>query len=79
MNHPWPAASFDPEANEAVSKALSGLGAGDVISTHAILAKIRRLAPACRRSDDDLVALLVMEASGRTIAVSFDHRNGHTV
>jgi hypothetical protein len=77
MNKAWPAACIDQEIDHVVSKALSGLGTGDIISTHATIAQIRRLAPKCSRSDDELVALLVMEATGRAIAVSFDHRNGH--
>lgn len=77
MNKAWPAAFFDQEDDDAVSKALSGLGMGDIISTHATIAQIRRLAPKCSRSDDKLVALMVREATGRAIAVSFDHRNGH--
>ncbi|MER8389650.1 hypothetical protein NKJ46_14125 [Mesorhizobium sp. M0166] len=65
----------DLTAQELVSSALSRFGAGDTISTRAMLDIVRRTAPACRDSDDDLVELIVMTAVGRTMGVVFDHRS----
>ncbi|MCP9229869.1 hypothetical protein NKJ72_07210 [Mesorhizobium sp. M0045] len=65
----------DLTAQELVSSALSRFGAGDTISTRAMLDIVRRTAPACGNSDDDLVELIVMTAVGRTMGVVFDHRS----
>ncbi len=65
---------IDMTAQDLVSSVLSKFSAGDTISTSAMLAAVRRDAPTCGDSDDDLVELIVMTAIGRTMGVVFDHR-----
>jgi hypothetical protein len=67
-------ASLDPDAYDAVFTALLEYHPNDVVSTRTVLRDVRRLAPACERSDDELVALIVQLATGTTMAVSFDQR-----
>ena len=62
------------EAQYAVSTLLSHYGPHDVVSTRAAIKAIRVMAPLCRTADDDLVALIVSAATGRTMTVAFDHR-----
>ena len=66
---------IDLTAQQLVSSALSKFRAGDTISTRAALDAVRRSAPACEDSDDELVELIVMTAIGRTMGVVFDHRS----
>ncbi|MEP6567047.1 MAG: hypothetical protein ABJB10_18090 [Mesorhizobium sp.] len=66
---------IDLTAQQLVSSALSKFRAGDTISTRAALDAVRRSAPACGDSDDELVELIVMTAIGRTMGVVFDHRS----
>lgn len=68
-------AVVDLTAQQLVSSALSKFRAGDTISTRATLDAVRRSAPACEDSDDELVELIVMTAIGRTMGVVFDHRS----
>jgi len=65
---------IDLTAQDLVSSALSKFRAGDTVSTRAALDAIRRMAPTCIDSDDELVELIVMAAIGKTMAVVFDHR-----
>jgi hypothetical protein len=68
------AASLDPEAYDAVFTALLEYHPNDTISTRTVLREVRRLAPECVLSDEEMVALIVKLATGTTMAVSFDQR-----
>ena len=65
---------IDLDAYEAVFTVLSAYGYGDTISTRVALDAIHRQFPDCECSDEGLVAIMVGSITGRTIAVSFDHR-----
>lgn len=62
------------DAYVAVSTAVSLYSAGNVASTGTVLQAVRKLSPFCSESDEELIALIVAIASGRTMGVSFDHR-----
>ena len=62
-------------AYEAVSTVLSNFGPRDVISTGTTLQAVRWLQPGCPETDEELVALIVSIATGRTMGVSFDHKH----
>jgi hypothetical protein len=72
------AASFNtdriPTCDELVSATLSGHPLGQPVSTHSVLMKLRDTADSTRWTDDAIVASIVRIATGRTMAVSFDHR-----
>lgn len=74
MNYARLTSSPESAAYDAVKVALSGFRSGELVSTRTILNTVRRLAPACLESDEELVALIVPVATGRTMAVSFDHK-----
>jgi hypothetical protein len=60
--------------SEAVSSALSGYEAGDIVSTAALLRDIRQRLPASSMTDEDFVGLILEGISGRALGLSFDHR-----
>lgn len=62
-------------AYEAVSAVLSTFGPHDVVSTGNTLQAVRWLEPGCPETDEELVALIVSIATGRTMGVSFDHKH----
>ena len=74
MSHAHQGMSSEFEAKHAVSTVLSHYGSRDVISTGNALKAIRVMAPLCRETDEDIVGLIVSEATGRTMSVVFDHR-----
>ena len=74
MSHAQPRTSSKFEARHAVSTVLSHYGSRDVISTGNALKAVRFMAPLCRETDEDIVGLIVSEATGRTVGVVFDHR-----
>lgn len=67
-------ASLDSDAYDAVFTALLEYHPNDTISTRTVLRDVRRLAPGCAYSDEEMVALIVRLATGTTMAVSFDQR-----
>lgn len=74
MSHAKPRTSSKFEAKYAVSTVLSHYGSRDVVSTGNALKAVRFMAPLCRETDEDIVGLIVSEATGRTVSVMFDHR-----
>ncbi len=74
MIHAQRRVSSEFAARYAVSTVLSHYGSRDVISTGNALRAIRMMAPLCRETDEDIVGLIVSEATGRTMSVVFDHR-----
>lgn len=58
---------------------LSGWEAFAIVSTREVIAEVRRLAPDWPCSDDALVEAVVKFATGRTMAVCFDHRDQHAL
>lgn len=68
------APSLDADAYDAVFTALIEYHPNDTISTRTVLQEVRRLAPGCAHSDEEIVALIVHLATGTTMAVSFDQR-----
>ncbi|MEP9388358.1 hypothetical protein [Mesorhizobium sp. KR9-304] len=72
------AASFNthrvPTCDELVSAMLSGHPLGQPVSTHSVMMQLRATAAGIGYSDDAIVASIVRIATGRTMAVSFDHR-----
>ena len=75
---PVSAASFNtdrmPTCDELVSAMLSGHPLGQPVSTRRMLLEFRKAAPARMDSDDEIVGSVVRVATGRTMAVAFDHR-----
>lgn len=67
--------SQDPDAYDAVFTALIEYHPNEAISVRAVLAEVRRLAPGCASSDDEIVALIVQLATGSTMGVTFDQRD----
>jgi hypothetical protein len=67
-------AFLDPDAYDAVFTALLEYHPNDTISIRTVLQEVRRLAPDCPFSDEEMVALIVKQAAGTTMAVSFDQR-----
>ena len=63
-----------PTCDDVVSALLSGHPLGEPVSTRCLLAEFRATAPASMESDDVIVASIVRVATGRTMAVVFDHR-----
>ena len=63
-----------PTCDELVSALLSGHPLGQPVSTRSLLAEFRKAAPARMDSDDEIVGSVVRVATGRTMAVAFDHR-----
>lgn len=74
MNASSPVPHSRSDAYVAVSTALSLYSEGNVASTRIVLRAVRKLSPFCSASDEELIALIVSIASGRTMGVSFDHR-----
>lgn len=72
------AASFNtdrvPTCDELVSAVLSGHPLGQPVSTHSVLIQLRATAAGIGYTDEAIVASIVGIATGRTMAVSFDHR-----
>jgi hypothetical protein len=68
------AVSLDPDAYDAVFTALLEYHPNDIISTRTLLDEVRRLAPDCAFSDEEMLGLIVKLATAATVAVSFDHR-----
>ncbi len=63
-----------PTCDELVSAALSGHPLGQPVSTHSVLMQLRATASAIGYTEETIVASIVGIATGRTMAVSFDHR-----
>jgi hypothetical protein len=63
-----------PTCDDVVSALLSGHPLGQPVSTRCLLADFRATAPASMETDDAIVASIVRVATGRTMAVVFDHR-----
>jgi hypothetical protein len=63
-----------PTCDDIVSALLSGHPLGQPVSTRCIMADFRAAAPASLETDDTIVASIVRIATGRTMAVVFDHR-----
>ena len=63
-----------PTCDELVSAMLSRHPLGQAVSTHNLLAEFRKAAPARMDSDDEIIESVVRVATGRTMAVAFDHR-----
>jgi hypothetical protein len=61
-------------AYDAVSTVLSSFGPRDVVSTGTTVQAVRWLEPACRETDEELVAMIVSVAISKTMGVSFDHK-----
>jgi hypothetical protein len=74
MNARFPVTQSRSDAYVAVSTALSLYSVGNIASTRTVLRAVRKLSPVCSASDEELIALIVSIASGRTMGVSFDHR-----
>jgi hypothetical protein len=72
------AASFNtdrvPTCDDVVSALLSGHPLGQPVSTRSVLMDFRAAAPTSLDADDEIVASIVRIATGRTMAVVFDHR-----
>lgn len=75
MNVAYAVPSAELTTQELVESVLSRFRAGDTVSTRSAIDALRRAAPYCEASDDDLVELIVMTATGRTMAVIFDQRH----
>lgn len=63
-----------PTSDDIVSALLSGHPLGQPVSTHCLLADFHVTFPASMETDDAIVASIVRIATGRTMAVVFDHR-----
>ena len=63
-----------PTCDEVVSALLSGHPLGQPVSTRCLLADFRATAPASLETDDTIIESVVRIATGRTMAVVFDHR-----
>ncbi|RLP22645.1 hypothetical protein [Mesorhizobium sp. YM1C-6-2] len=63
-----------PTCDDIVSALLSGHPLGQPVSTRSVLADFRGTAPASLETDDAIVESVVRIATGRTMAVVFDHR-----
>jgi len=63
-----------PTCDDVVSALLSGHPLGQPVSTLSVLTDFRATAPTSLEADDDVVASIVRVATGRTMAVVFDHR-----
>ena len=63
-----------PTCDEVVSAILSGHPLGQPVSTHSIIMDFREAAPARLDTDEEIIEATVRAATGRTMAVVFDHR-----
>ena len=63
-----------PTCDELVSATLSGHLLGQPVSTHSVLTQLRATAAGIGYTEETIVASIVRIATGRTMAVSFDHR-----
>lgn len=63
-----------PTCDEVVSALLSGHPLGQPVSTHLLLKDFYATAPASLETDDTVLESIVRIATGRTMAVVFDHR-----
>ena len=63
-----------PTCDDVVSALLSEHPLGQPVSTRCLLQAFRATVPASLESDDEIVASIVRFATGRTMAVVFDHR-----
>lgn len=63
-----------PSCDDVVSALLSGHPLGQPVSTRSVLADFRTAAPTSLDTDDKVVETIVHIATGRTMAVVFDHR-----
>lgn len=63
-----------PSCDDVVSALLSGHPLGQPASTRSLLAGFRATVPASLDTDDEVVESIVRIATGRTMAVVFDHR-----
>lgn len=63
-----------PTCDDVVSALLSGHPLGQPVSTRCLVQEFRATAPASLETDDAIVASVVRVATGRTMAVVFDHR-----
>jgi hypothetical protein len=67
------------DAHGAVLTALSGHAPGSIVSTHELLVRVRILCDEQESTDEDLLKMIVREATGRTMIIHFDHRVPRTV
>lgn len=65
---------MDQDAHSAVLAALSGHAPGSIVSTHELLVRVRILCDDQGPTDEDLLRMIVNEATGRTMIIHFDHR-----
>lgn len=63
-----------PTCDDIVSALLSGHPLGQPVSTLSLLTDFRAASPTSLETDDTIVASIVRIATGRTMAVVFDHR-----
>ena len=63
-----------PTCDDIVSALLSGHPLGQPVSTLSLLTDFRTTSPTSLDTDDTIVASIVRIATGRTMAVVFDHR-----
>ena len=63
-----------PACNDVVAALLSGHPLGQPVSTRSMLRDFRAAAPTNLDTDDEIVASIVRIATGRAMAVVFDHR-----
>ena len=63
-----------PTCDDIVSALLSGHPLGQPVSTLSLLTDFRATSPTSLETDDTIVASIVRIATGRTMAVVFDHR-----
>jgi hypothetical protein len=63
-----------PTCDDIVSALLSGHPLGQPVSTLCLLTDFRATFPTSLETDDTIVASIVRIATGRTMAVVFDHR-----
>ena len=63
-----------PTCDDIVSALLSGHPLGQPVSTRCLLQDFRITAPTILEADDTIVASIVRVATGKTMAVVFDHR-----
>jgi hypothetical protein len=63
-----------PSCDDVVSALLSGHPLGQPVSTRSMLMGFRAAVPTSLETDDRIVESVVRIATGRTMAVVFDHR-----
>ncbi len=74
MSYGQPRETTRPSVEAAVTTAFSSLGIQDIVSTRTALAIARKALGDIAVSDDEIVTRIVSMATGRTMAVDFDHR-----